>query len=1002
MRPDYLIEHTPSLENGLGHQILLTSRSLVEVEAMMRSVLQRYSLPHDGNRCAAILESLRCLSGRLALKLIASPTQRAEALGLALSRMYLDHQGIFSNQIVVPLDAHTDLYREPRKSAVDLQEEVSLKRTDLALFDLNVATRTITCNLIEVKCYSTAGNLAQYAQLKDSIVEQLETSEKTLRLHFDPRLHSPDRIDRAFKTAELGKLLEFYIDRSARFGLLDSDVVDEAKFFIRTLDDGYELIFTRSALVFDFEKEGTNRPGLDNGVEFHRLGINIIRTLVDESIPGASDTSDNSGSGDNRDGGVGGGGTPVPSGDADEGNDSASSVPKLKEALFFVQARDRSVSWDSLTSRSFVSEPDITDIPRVEPAPSRTPCIEQDSAGLARLAKEPVEAAGAERRSPTTEAKAPVPTSPAPAHFVSPGSGVETIKESLAEAKTSEPLVSSSEDLPYDVLLGNTSDSPQYGILGEFAGRKIALDLNQTHTISLFGVQGGGKSYTLGSLAKAGSLNGEAEILRDPKRRWLEKFEAVTGVIDNEPDRFAILCDEPSHWFRQSASEVDDTPDHHARLVSDWIFKQAKCRRVVSGYVSTTGLSYLKQTRAPRIPNGRELLQDSTFWGGAAALAAGIVNATKRPIDYRPVMEIRLLVAWAWLFGPEVAAKQCVREFSATSLLEGLFDGLEDSAQVNMRHRAVCQAISRLAIGRVDLPMPVSADLLSELSQLESDIVCGCFCEERPNSITLHPLVAHEVASRARDRKREGTNAAWKLARSEQFQVHKRLFDLTSQTPAGESFRADLETLHHGVLSDQIQDIANDSRLHFVEQLHEIGRSLSYVFRQHQQAADVFRMALRLDEENAYSHHYLAFNLDWNAESVEEVEAHYQKAIELQPEHPWWWSRWISYLATRGQFKAAANQWRDALDALSVTEDATPDWIYLSLHRWVARWMLHWSNLDLAENVLRSIPSSLQSDASVSRLNDLLTALRYVALAFDKQGGLQGQWNGSGTLVITE
>lgn len=45
-----------------------------------------------------------------------------------------------------------------------------------------------------------------------------------------------------------------------------------------------------------------------------------------------------------------------------------------------------------------------------------------------------------------------------------------------------------------------TSGSPQYGLLGEVSSRKIALDLNQTHTISLFGVQGGGKSYTLGSI----------------------------------------------------------------------------------------------------------------------------------------------------------------------------------------------------------------------------------------------------------------------------------------------------------------------------------------------------------------------------------------------------------------------------------------------------------------------------------------------------------------------
>ena len=37
-------------------------------------------------------------------------------------------------------------------------------------------------------------------------------------------------------------------------------------------------------------------------------------------------------------------------------------------------------------------------------------------------------------------------------------------------------------------------------------GRTIALDLNQTHTISLFGVQGGGKSYTLGSIIEMASL----------------------------------------------------------------------------------------------------------------------------------------------------------------------------------------------------------------------------------------------------------------------------------------------------------------------------------------------------------------------------------------------------------------------------------------------------------------------------------------------------------------
>jgi len=55
-------------------------------------------------------------------------------------------------------------------------------------------------------------------------------------------------------------------------------------------------------------------------------------------------------------------------------------------------------------------------------------------------------------------------------------------------------------------MLGVTGDSPQYGLLGDVSGRRVAIDLNQTHTISLFGVQGGGKSYTLGTIAEMALL----------------------------------------------------------------------------------------------------------------------------------------------------------------------------------------------------------------------------------------------------------------------------------------------------------------------------------------------------------------------------------------------------------------------------------------------------------------------------------------------------------------
>jgi hypothetical protein len=54
----------------------------------------------------------------------------------------------------------------------------------------------------------------------------------------------------------------------------------------------------------------------------------------------------------------------------------------------------------------------------------------------------------------------------------------------------------------YDIMIGNSEKTRQYGIIGKSSGRLLALDLTDTNTISLFGVQGGGKSYTIGTIAE--------------------------------------------------------------------------------------------------------------------------------------------------------------------------------------------------------------------------------------------------------------------------------------------------------------------------------------------------------------------------------------------------------------------------------------------------------------------------------------------------------------------
>lgn len=478
-RPEYLIDHSPDLSTTSGRRVVITSRSQTEIRVLFERVLEDYGLSVFQNRAHALLGELRALSGRLALKLVSSTTHRAEALGLALAKMFLEFQDAFCDQAVVPLDAHLDLFRALQRNADELEDEISLRRTDMALFDFDATSRILTCSLVEVKCYRAAGSLGGLTQLKNSIAEQIHQSERTIQHHFDPeKAGSVDRPDRFMKTQEFVGLLEFYIDRAHRLHLLSFEAYEEAKFFLRTMESGYKLRFTRSALVFDFDKDGSEEFVEENGIEFHRIGVDLIRKLL-EALPATAPDDET---------------RPVPLPTVpSEGSQPEHStkqtlegrVPKLNRANFIPEKRIRTVSWEklSLPSNDFV-EPGSADLQRTPVVPLR-PRLESISA------EGPASTSSPETTRPTVT---PVPKEPLPqpqpkvADFIAPD------------------INPSGEAPSYDVLLGVTAATPQFGILGKVMGHTVALDLNQTHTISLFGVQGGGKSYTLGSIIEMATL----------------------------------------------------------------------------------------------------------------------------------------------------------------------------------------------------------------------------------------------------------------------------------------------------------------------------------------------------------------------------------------------------------------------------------------------------------------------------------------------------------------
>lgn len=449
-RPDYLIDYVPGASSHSTHNLIISSRSNDELYAMLKPVLLEHGLSADGDQSVQILANLRSLSGQLALKLISASTQQAEALGLALARLYLEYQGALINQIIVPMDAHTDLYRTSGE-ADDINDAISLQRTDLALFDLDLTSRTITCNLIEVKCYSQVGDFAAFNQLKERISSQINQSERILQRHFDPALKKPDRPDRLLKSRELAQILRFYLERSLRYGIFDVTAAQEARGLLESIEQGYSLQFRRCALIFDFEKNGAESPDNEVGIEFHRIGKYLIHALLENCRKPVSVEIEEKST------------TILLS------EQFIPNAPKLETAAFIAPKRERSISWtvDELWEES-ESEP-ATKEPEILVASEEDG--KNDTQAVAVEPKTSLESKENEPREPEPDQQKP-------------------------------PLAA----VGFDIMLGVNGNSPQYGLLGEAAGRKIALDLNHTHTISLFGVQGGGKSYTLGTVIEMASM----------------------------------------------------------------------------------------------------------------------------------------------------------------------------------------------------------------------------------------------------------------------------------------------------------------------------------------------------------------------------------------------------------------------------------------------------------------------------------------------------------------
>jgi hypothetical protein len=270
----YLIDYTPEFMDGVGHRLIVSTGWLAEIEKLIEDGLKKIKIPTSNFRAIRVLDIIKSVSGKLALKLINNPNNAREIIGLAITRLALEKDGLMQNGILIPVDTHIDMFAQSKRRNSD--EEISVKRSDLIL--VTAKNGRLNINLIEVKFRSGEGSITESLALKEEIVKKNDNSEKAFRTKFISDDENP-KIDVHLTNKSLSTLVGFYLERAIRHNLCEDS--SELKTLVESINTGdFEFEFEKSGYIIHWA--GITKP-VDNykGNTVYELGNKEICELLE-------------------------------------------------------------------------------------------------------------------------------------------------------------------------------------------------------------------------------------------------------------------------------------------------------------------------------------------------------------------------------------------------------------------------------------------------------------------------------------------------------------------------------------------------------------------------------------------------------------------------------------------------------------------------------------------------------------------------------------------------
>lgn len=481
----YLLDYSPGF--GFGEApIFLTTRLSSEVQRLLQPHLSKFGLIDEGQdkeQIREFLEILRSVSGSVIMQLTASPNQAFETIGIGLSRLMLGDLDLLNDSIFIPLDMHKELFDVAFRDNTDIE---SRQRGDILLVSCDPLSDTVHFQVIEVKCRRYIGDGTSLDSLKTEMSVQLDQTVECLQFHFDPNYKIPDRLDREVKNHQLNELISFYLARAKRYGLVNEEALKDFEALMNNLHSGYKIAFNKIGLIFEFENENeeivTTKENED--LVFFHAGYRSIKKLFNQITDSEKEE---------------------PKEDLLTVRDILTRRPVKRPRMKVVQVKEKeSEESESLTYSDKRIGHDI---------PQAAESLTADADNQSEITHDSSSIFESEKKDQDD--------------------GEGAVAREAKEERNIEPP-------EYTDLIGDTEASPQYGVLGIGPNnRKVALDLNGCNTISLFGVPGSGKSYTVGTIVEMATRAFEhVNLLPQPLATVIFHFHES----EDYPPEFVSMC----------------------------------------------------------------------------------------------------------------------------------------------------------------------------------------------------------------------------------------------------------------------------------------------------------------------------------------------------------------------------------------------------------------------------------------------------------------------------